>query len=728
MNQAAAISGRPHRKRWFQRFQRWNFTLGTIAFLVALTLCLLGAAVDIGFAALQKEQRVRESELKGQLAQFLLSIREPDGSSLLENPLEFSAGSRPLNVVTLRRSFFSYLLQTGNAKGFKAGDINFEAPRACQVEYQGVRKDGTSSASLRACFAAVPNDQSGRYVYFSLRYPSSKIERHRPGRPLADVNSVVLTFRGQRQGRLTLSYQIPPLAKSRYPSQLARFDKVHELAGFIAGEGGQPSRFVNGQAFESLVEEDGSAARNYVTIVGRLDAALFLAPSSDEQWPSSSLKKVNIGVEVYDKAGPDNKLFNVPPGQLGTPLVSLTQAYLAAVPSRASLLVRTTAAGGNGSVVWRSDDEGISQSKTRLDGRWQWLADKWTELIISKAFLQSSPMVESQNLRIGGAANTVATLTSTPFMLPDLATRAFTWISGAFFLIMGMAVYWGHNNWKMRRIRHTAYVVVVKRTGEEHLKQFAARDELGTLARVFYLVLRRSRSRDSNLVKRLREEQAMRGEKLRLQEGHLQNRKSILDAIGHEIRSPLQSLLNITKELPAVQQQLGRIRRAVTALIEANSVEEGLRSGEITASAHDLADWLRRFARNLNEAGRKVKYIGPTDEVIVQMDSMQLEQILDNLLDNAERYCTTGTDIELRLQQRNFSVELAVFNQGPAIPEADIERMFDLGVSDGHSGVNSGLGLFATRIYALAMEATLSARNEPTGVSFALQFPWRADK
>ena len=86
MSQAAATSGRPHRKRWVQRLKRWDFTLGTIAFLAALTLCLLGAVADINFAALQKEHRVRESELKGQLAQFLLSIREPDGSSLLENP------------------------------------------------------------------------------------------------------------------------------------------------------------------------------------------------------------------------------------------------------------------------------------------------------------------------------------------------------------------------------------------------------------------------------------------------------------------------------------------------------------------------------------------------------------------------------------------------------------------------------------------------------------------
>lgn len=721
-----AIAGKPNHKRWLQRLRSWDFTLGTVVLLAFLIAVLVGAVFDIGISASKKEERVQASELKGQLAQFLLSTREPDGSSLLENPAEFSAVSRPLSIVTLRRSFFSYLLRTGNAKAFNTGDITFEAPRPCQVEYPGSRREGELGGNLRACFAVVPGDQAGRYVYFSLRYPSSKIERHRAGRQLTEVNRVVLIFNGHRENRLTLAYQVPPLARSRYPSQLARFEQIHEISGFVASEGGVSSRLVSGQAYESQVKEGGSAPQNFVTVVGRLDASFLLPSGTEEPWPPNELKRIAIGVKVYDKAESDSEtavLFDVPPGKVGTPVVSLTQAYLAAVPSRASLLVTSADSGGKERIIWRSDEAAITQSSTRLDGWWQNIADSWSELIISKGVLQSAPVQAGETIRISGLGNANALMTATPFTLPDLATRAFTWISAAVALIAILVFHWGHNALKLRRLRAVAYAMTVRPTGGGDLKKFSARNENGTLARVFYLLLTKSRSRDANLVKRLRKQEFLRAERLRLAEAHVQNRKAILDAIGHEIRAPLQSLVNATKDQEVVQQKLARIRRAVEALHTATSVEDGLRSGDIAMAPHNLADWLQRFANNLNEDGKGVEYVGPAHEVLVQMDSMQLEQILDNLLENAERFRVPGSNIELRLTESGSLIELAVFNCGQPIPETDIERIFDLGVTDSDAPGNSGLGLFASRIYALAMDATLNARNEVDGVSLVLQFP-----
>jgi len=110
-------------------------------------------------------------------------------------------------------------------------------------------------------------------------------------------------------------------------------------------------------------------------------------------------------------------------------------------------------------------------------------------------------------------------------------------------------------------------------------------------------------------------------------------------------------------------------------------------------------------------------------EVKVNVDTILLEQILDNLIDNAHRYRTEGTDIELRLSVLVSGIELSVFNQGPPIPEPDIERIFDLGVSDSTDLGSGGLGLFASRIYGLAMALTLHASNESNGVSLTLRFP-----
>lgn len=719
-------TGKRRRSWWRQRLARWNFTLRTLVWLVGLAILLLGALLDVTFSAREKEQRVQESELRGELAQFLLSISERDGSSLLENPAEFSAVFRPLKFVSLRRSFFTYVLQTGNARGFKTGDISFEAPRACQVEFQTARGMGEAPENLHACFAVVPGDQTGRYVYFSLRYPTSKIQRHRAGRPLSDVNRVVLTFSGLKDTRITLAYQVPPLARMRYPSQLARFSDVHEISGFVSNEGGIPSRLVNGQAFERQLEEDGFELRNFVTIVGRLDAGLFLSADSEDTWPPRALKDINIGVMVYD--GPDGNnsrglRFDVPPGTAGRPLVSLTQAYLASVPSRASLKVVSAGPNRDARIVWRSDDAGLSQSTTRLDGLWQRLADKWADVLITRPYLHSEPVSVSQPIQVNRLPNASATLTSAPFMVPDLAARALIWISGALFVILLLSFAWGRYLLRLRRISSTAFKMVVHPNAGGDLRRFKEKDELGTLAQVFHVLLKRNRARDLSLVQRLRAEQFGRAEQLRLAEAHVANRKSILDAIGHEIRAPLQSLLNSTKDQAAVQNKLGRIRRAVDALYEATSVEDGLRSGEIAMSPHDLAVWLKTFASNLAQDNRGVIYVGPESGINVDIDSFLLEQILDNLIDNAERHRVAGTDIELRLVVSSDAITLQVYNQGSSIPEAHLKEIFELGVSDSEAPGNAGLGLFASRIYGLAMNLTLHAENLEQGVSLVLRFP-----
>ena len=715
-------------KRWSLPtfFKSWDFTLGSILLLTVLTALLLGALFDISWSAYKKEQRVQESALKGQLAQFLLNIREADGSSLLENPSDFSAASRPITIVSLRKSFFSYMLQRANARAFKTGDINIEIPRACQLVYQNNPIGAELQGSLRACFATVPGDPTGKYVYFFLRYPSSKIERHRVGKPLADVNRVILTFSGQRASRLSIAYQVPPLARMRYPSQLARFEQVHELSGFAAGEGGLSSRYISGQAFESLVEENGTAPQNYVTIVGRLDSALLQPAGIDESWPSDALKSTLIGIQVYDKSDSNMEskvIFDIPPGKEGTPLISLTQAYLSAVSSGTSLEITSSNLAGVRNTVWRSDDAAVSPTTNRLDGWWQNIADGWSEFIISHGVRQRGPVSVAEDIRVRGLSKVQASLTATPFKLPDLATRAFTWISAAGLVIVALAFYWGHNAFKLRQLRKMAYSMTVVPTRDGDLKKFTGRDEIGTLARVFYLLLKRSRSRDISLVKRQRRIAIEQAEQMRLAEAHVVNRKSILDAIGHEIRAPLNSLFNATKGQELVQQKLFRIRRAVEALQDATSVEDGLRSGEIAMVSTDLVAWLKIFSDNLNQDDKGVKYVGPSEEVIVEMDSIQMEQILDNILDNAQRYRKSGTKIELRLSVVNDKVELAVFNYGEPIPEPYLPRIFDLGVSGTDKTGNSGLGLFASRIYALAMNLTLSARNEAEGVALVLQFP-----
>lgn len=709
------------------RLRRLNFTLlTTIAGLVVVSIISF-TIYDFVKTAQAKDQQVLESSLRGQLAEFLLGSREPDGTSLLENPSDFSRASRPLQVVSLRRSFFGYLLNTGNSRTFNVADLTWDPPRACVVEFGPVGDRPTSALHLQACFAAVPGDPTGRYVYFSLRYPTSKIRRHLPGRALKEAHQVVLTFVGQREVKFNVMFQLPPLASSRYPSQLARFDGLHELTAFASEDPGRATRALIGQAFERVAEAAGGEARNYVTLVGRIDSSILpIGPTDAGPWPQRQITGLGIGVEVRDfdeNIGQTRSMIAVSPGAKGVPLVSLAQAYLAAVPSRANLVVTAAGTEQARQVVWRSADAGLVEG-SRLTGWSQRISDWWTGKLVAWLGVNGQRVSAQQPVYVAGRSQTIATLTADPAVLPDIATRAFAGLSMALVLVVALCVYWTYALVRLRRITGSAYAMIAKSRSSDTLKPYAARkDEIGTLGRALHLLIARSRSRSVNVTKRLRQEEIVRLEGVRLAEARVQARQAILDAIGHEIRSPLQSILNRTLDKPELQNELQRMRRAVEALYMATSVEAGLRGGEIIIRRQDLAEYLNKLAKNLKDDGKEIAYVGPATGLEADFDPLSLESILDNLIENAFRYRTAKTLVELRLESRADGIALEVFNQGPLIPNAELESIFDYGVSDAASPENSGLGLFASRHYALAMRATIRAENQSNGVAMVITFP-----
>lgn len=709
------------------RLRRLNFTLLT-AFAGLVVVSIISFTIyDFLKAAQAKDQQVLESALRGQLAEFLLGSRDPDGTSLLENPADFSQASRPLQVVSLRRPFFGYLLNTGNARTFKAAELAWDPPRACVVEFGPAGDRSATGPQLQACFAVVPSDPTGRYVYFSLRYPTTKIRRHAPGRSLEEAHRVVLTFVGQREVKFNIVYQLPPLASARYPSQLARFEGLHELTAFTPEDPGRATRSLVGQAFERTDETGGGEAKNFVTLVGRIDSSILpIGAAATVPWPQAQFSGLGIGVEVRDfdeRVGQSRSLLMVRPGTRGVPLTSLAQAYLAAVPSRARLEVSAAGPSATRQPIWRSADAGLAEVPRRT-GWSQRLSDWWTGKLVAWLGVSGQQVSAKQSVYVAGRTQTIATLTAGPAVLPDIATRAFAGLSMALVLVVALCGYWIYALVRLRRITGSAYAMIAKPRSSDTLKPYARRkDEIGTLGRALHLLIARSRSRSVNVTKRLRQEEVVRLEGVRLAEARVQARQAILDAIGHEIRSPLQSLLNRTLDKPELQNELQRMRRAVEALYMATSVEAGLRGGEIIIRRQDLAAYLSKLAENLKDDGKEITYVGPANGLEADFDPLSLESILDNLIENAFRYRRAGTLVELRLASRVDGIALEVYNEGPLIPDTELETIFDYGVSDAVSPENSGLGLFASRHYALAMRATIRAENQVDGVAMVITFP-----
>jgi signal transduction histidine kinase len=111
-------------------------------------------------------------------------------------------------------------------------------------------------------------------------------------------------------------------------------------------------------------------------------------------------------------------------------------------------------------------------------------------------------------------------------------------------------------------------------------------------------------------------------------------------------------------------------------------------------------------------------------------DESLLRQVLVNLVENALKYANGGGHIEVRLTDEEDRPRIAVQDEGPGIPLADQEWIFekfyrlDADMSRGVGG--SGLGLYISREIVTQMGGSLSVRSaHGEGSTFTVTLPPR---
>lgn len=107
-------------------------------------------------------------------------------------------------------------------------------------------------------------------------------------------------------------------------------------------------------------------------------------------------------------------------------------------------------------------------------------------------------------------------------------------------------------------------------------------------------------------------------------------------------------------------------------------------------------------------------------------DPMRVEQILGNLLINAVRHAPERSTVRLRVEAGAEEVLFHVIDDGPGVPEADAEPIFDIYVTTaGEEARGSGLGLPLSRRLARLLGGDLWAVpvGEADGGHFVLRLP-----
>lgn len=249
---------------------------------------------------------------------------------------------------------------------------------------------------------------------------------------------------------------------------------------------------------------------------------------------------------------------------------------------------------------------------------------------------------------------------------------------------------------------------VEQRLGKLDVSDLRGSDELGILAGSLSDLLERSRD-------------GIRREHLRAE-----HERDMWHAVGHEIMSPLQSLMALhgSSDDPS-HRYLQRMQQAVRVLYGAASPSEAIESATLDAGRLDLEQFLQEVATNAAFADiANVRYQARGEPLWVKADAYSLEDVITHLLRNADRYRPAGSPITLSVADDEGQVLLNVHNQGPAIDAALLDKIFEYGVSDqpeGQGGERRGQGLFVAKSYLAKMDGSIAARNVADGVLFELR-------
>lgn len=110
-----------------------------------------------------------------------------------------------------------------------------------------------------------------------------------------------------------------------------------------------------------------------------------------------------------------------------------------------------------------------------------------------------------------------------------------------------------------------------------------------------------------------------------------------------------------------------------------------------------------------------------------ELDAPRIMRLLVNLLGNALRHAPSGGRVVLRVARVGDECELAVEDDGPGIPEGELEAIFaPFHRADGAAGEGTGLGLHVARRIAEAHGGRIWAENAATGGAvFRTRLPLR---
>lgn len=239
------------------------------------------------------------------------------------------------------------------------------------------------------------------------------------------------------------------------------------------------------------------------------------------------------------------------------------------------------------------------------------------------------------------------------------------------------------------------------------------------------------RARSQNLTAQI--EAARQSEKLRT---------ALLDAMAHEFKTPLTSVMAATTSLLADPEQPAASRNELIKIADEETkhlkdlIDDAVEMGrldstsiEVQLEPSDVNEIVREAAASLHAEAhdRKIEIIsGNSNGTRVAMDRRLVKLAMKQLLDNALKYSPADQPVTVKVQNDEGTLAITVTDHGKGIPQQEQMRIFERlyrSPSIKAQVPGSGLGLSIALNIARAHGGDLTVSSQPGDTTFRLLLP-----
>lgn len=195
-----------------------------------------------------------------------------------------------------------------------------------------------------------------------------------------------------------------------------------------------------------------------------------------------------------------------------------------------------------------------------------------------------------------------------------------------------------------------------------------------------------------------------------------ERKREFLADVSHELRTPIsyikgyseglasgyiKSQVEQEKYLKLIDREAGRMGKLVTDLLDLSKID----AGQLPLEKHPfplaqlIEDFVQKYSQVLTDKQITLSiHLNP--DIIIDADEGKIEQILQNIMDNAVRYTEIGGKIKIKLGKHPYGASVEISDTGIGIPAEDLlkitERFYRVNKARSRSNGGTGLGLAIT--------------------------------